>query len=388
MCLTYNSFIIDRSYKMKKLKINGQIFSFLLIVLLLIIYKSIDNLSAVGDFFAMIFGAIKPFVIAFLIAYILNMPRRNIQGLLEKTKVKYITAHSKGISILLVYLLAIIIITISVRTIVPAIYENCLDLYKNAPEYMEKIMVYINSWLDRFNLNIISLENVTAAILKYIKNINVTEFSKYAQGVINLTTGLMNTFISIIASIYMLIDYERIIKVIKYILAVFTSDEKALKTCEYFKKVNDIFSKYIYCKIIEALIVGVLSTVVLSILKVKYPLMLGFFAAFLNLIPYFGSIISSVCIVLITLVTGGIFQAIWTLVALLILEQIDGNYIGPKIMNNILDIRPLWVIVAVTVFGKLFGVIGMLISVPVLVVIKMMAKEFIRNKEKIKLKEK
>ena len=387
MCLAYNSFIIDRSSKMKKRKINGQILSFLLILLLLIIYKSIDNLSAVGDFFALIFGAVKPFVIAFLIAYILNMPRRNIQGLLEKTKVKYFVIHSKGISILLVYLLAIFIITISVRTIVPAIYENCLDLYKNAPQYMEKIMVYINSWLDRFNLNIISLENVTTAILKYIKNIDVTEFSKYAQGVINLTAGLMNTFISIIASIYMLIDYERIIKVIKHILAVFTSNEKAQCICDYFKKVNDIFSKYIYCKIIEAFIVGVLSTVVLFILRVKYPLMLGFFAAFLNLIPYFGSIISSVCIVLITLVTGGIFQSIWTAVALLILEQVDGNFIGPKIMNNILDIRPLWVIVAVTVFGKLFGVIGMLISVPVLVVIKMMAKEFIRNKEQKTLEE-
>ena len=145
--------------------------------------------------------------------------------------------------------------------------------------------------------------------------------------------------------------------------------------------------EYIYCKIIEAFIVGVLSTVVLFILRVKYPLMLGFFAAFLNLIPYFGSIISSVCIVLITLVTGGIFQSIWTAVALLILEQVDGNFIGPKIMNNILDIRPLWVIVAVTVFGKLFGVIGMLISVPVLVVIKMMAKEFIRNKEQKTLEE-
>ncbi len=387
MCFTYNSFIIDWSSEMKKIKLNGQIFTFFLIVLLLIIYKSIDNLSAVGDFFAMIFSAIKPFVIAFLIAYILNMPRRNIQGILEKTKIKYLISHSKAISIMLVYLLAVVIITISVRTIVPAIYENCLDLYKNAPEYMEKIMVYINSWLDRFNLNIISLENVTTAILKYIKNIDVTEFSKYAQGVINLTAGLMNTFISIIASIYMLIDYERIIKVIKHILAVFISDEKALKTCEYFKKINGIFSKYIYCKIIEALIVGVLSTVILSVLGVKYSLMLGFFIGFLNLIPYFGSIISTIFVVLITLVTGGIFQAIWTLVSLLILEQIDGNFIGPKIMNNILDIRPLWVIIAVTVFGKLFGVIGMLISVPVLVVIKMMAKEFITNKEKASLKE-
>ena len=377
---------LSGDYKVKKkIKLNNQILAFILVLLVLIIYKSIDNFSAIIDFFAIVFSAIKPFFVAFLIAYILNMPRRNIEGLLKKTKLKFLYKRSKGISILLVYLLAIFIISISVRTIVPAIYENCLDLYKNAPLYMEKIMTYLNGWLDRFNLNIISFENVTDAVLKYIKNIDFTEFSKYAQGVINLTTGLMNTFISIIASIYMLIDYERIVRVLKYILAVFTSDEKAQKTCEYFKRINDIFSKYIYCKIIEAVIVGAISIVILFILDVKYALMLGFVIAFLSLIPYFGSIISSVFVVLITLVTGGMLQAIWTAVALLILEQVDGNFIGPKIMNNVLDIRPLWIIIAVTVFGKLFGVVGMLISVPVLVVIKMVLKEYIDNKEKSKL---
>ncbi len=375
--------VFDWSLKMKKnIKMNNQILTFILVLLAVIIYKSIDNYSAISDFFAIIFGAIKPFFVAFIIAYILNMPRRNIEGLLKKTKLKFFDKYSKNLSILLVYLLAIFVISISVRTIVPALYENCMDLYKNAPLYLEKIVRYLNGWLDRFNLNIISFENVTAAILKFIKNIDITEFSKYAQGVINLTAGLMNTFISIIASVYMLIDYERIEMVLKRILAVFTSAEKAQKTCDFLKRINDIFSKYIYCKIIEALIVGAISTVLLFVLRVKYPLMLGVFIGFLNLIPYFGSIISSVIAVLITLVTGGIPKAIWTAVALLILQQIDGNFIGPKIMDNVLDIRPLWIIIAVTVSGELFGVIGMLISVPVLVVFKMIAKEYIDNKEK------
>ena len=143
---------------MKKVrKVNGNIITFLLIVLLLIIYKSIDNLSAVGDFFAMLFNAVKPFVTAFLIAYILNMPAKSIEGLLNKTKIKFINKRSKGISILLVYVLALIVITVCVRTIVPAIYDNCLDLYKNAGVYLDKIIVYINNWLGRLEFNIISL---------------------------------------------------------------------------------------------------------------------------------------------------------------------------------------------------------------------------------------
>ena len=369
---------------MKKRKLSGQFLTFILIVLLLIIYKSIDNLSAVGSFFGNIFNAVKPFVTGFLIAYILHLPCRNIRGVLEKSKIKFINKKSRGISILIVYLLALIIITISVRTIVPAIYENCLDLYKNAPLYMDKIISYINGWLGRFDYNIISLDSIKTAILKYIKNIDVTEFSKYAEGVINLTSGLMNTFIAIIASIYMLIDTERIKGSVKYVFAVFTSKESSEKVSDFFKRVNDIFSKYIYCKLIEAVIVGLVSTLILFVFKVKYAVMLGFLIGFLNLIPYFGSIISTIFVVMITLVTGGVLQAIWIAVALLILEQIDGNYIGPKIMNNMLEIRPLWVIFAVTVFGKLFGVIGMLFSVPVFVVLKMIAKEFVIAKSERK----
>lgn len=371
---------------MKKVrKVNGNFLTFLLIVLLLIIYKSIDNLSAVGDFFAMLFNAVRPFVTAFLIAYILNMPAKSIEGLLNKTKVKFLNKWSRGISILLVYILALIVITVCVRTIVPAIYDNCLDLYKNAGVYLDKIIVYINSWLGRLEFNIISLGSLKTAILNYIKSINLTEFSKYAQGVISLTSGLMNTFIALIASIYMLIDSERIKNAIKYALGVLISKEKSEKICDYFKRINDIFSKYIYCKLIEAIIVGVISTLILLLLNVKYAMVLGFFIGFLNLIPYFGSIISTVVVVLITLVTGGVFQAVWTAIALLILEQLDGNFIGPKIMNNMLEIRPLWVIFSVAVFGNLLGVIGMLFSVPVLVVIKMITKEYLENKEKAKI---
>lgn len=371
---------------MKKVrKVNGNFLTFILIVLLLIIYKSIDNLSAVGDFFAMLFNAVKPFVTAFLIAYILNMPAKSIEGLLNKSKVKFLNKWSRGISILLVYIIALIVITVCVRTIVPAIYDNCLDLYKNAGVYLDKIIVYINSWLGRLEFNIISLGSLKTGILNYIKSINLTEFSKYAQGVISLTSGLMNTFIAIIASIYMLIDSERIKNAIKYTLAVLTSNEKSEKICDYFKRINDIFSKYIYCKLIEAIIVGVISTLILLLLNVKYAIALGVFIGFLNLIPYFGSIISSVVVVLITLVTGGVFQAVWTAVALIILEQVDGNFIGPKIMNNMLEIRPLWVIFSVAVFGNLFGVVGMLFSVPVLVVIKMITKEYLENKETAKI---
>ena len=367
--------------KLKKL--NSQVITFIFIVLLLIIYKSLDNFSKITDFFFILFETIKPFITAFVIAYILNMPCKSIEKLLNKSRVKYLKKYSRGISILIVYILAILIITVTVRSIVPAIYENILDLYKNAAVYIEQIVAYINMLLDDFEF-IISLESITTALLNYITKIDVTEFSKYAQGVISFTSGVMNSFISIIASVYMLIDSRRIIRSLKRFIAIFSSEETSDKISDFFKRINDIFSKYIYCKLLEGTIVGIIATIILNIIGVKYALVLGIFIGILNLIPYFGSIISTICVVLITLVTGGIYQALWTLVSLIVLEQVDGNIIGPKILNNVLEIRPLWVIFAVTVFGSLFGVVGMLLSVPVMVVVKMIAKEFLENKEKLK----
>ena len=370
---------------MKKiLRHNNQLGFFILLLILVIVYKSIDNLPSIAGFFAMIFKTVKPFLVGFIIAYILNIPCKRIYRLLKKSKSKFISKKSKGISILLVYSIALLVIVITVRMLVPAIYENCLDLYANAPLYITKIMNYINSWLTRLNLNIISVDEITDGVKNFIKNIDLTQFSKYAQGVLNLTSGLLNTFISIIASVYMIIDSQRIKNSLVKFVSIITSEEKAESMRKYFKKVNDIFSKYIYCRIIDALIVAVLATAVLYILRVKYALMLGFMIGFCNLIPYFGSIISSIFTILITLVTGGVFQAIWVGVSLFIIEQVDGNFIGPRIMNDILEIRPLWVIFAVTVGGKLFGVIGMLISVPVLVVIKMMVSDYLREKERLK----
>lgn len=370
---------------MKKiLKHNNQFVFFILLLILVIVYKSIDNLPSIAAFFSMLFKTIKPFLVGFIMAYILNIPCKRIYRLLKKSKSKFISKKSKGISILLVYSIALLVIVITVRMLVPAIYENCLDLYANAPIYITKIMNYINNWLTRLNLNIISVDEITNGFKNFIKNIDLTQFSKYAQGVLNLTSGLLNTFISIIASVYMIIDSQRIKNSLVKFVSIITSEEKAESMRKYFKKVNDIFSKYIYCRIIDALIVAVLATAVLYILKVKYALMLGFMIGFCNLIPYFGSIISSIFTILITLVTGGVFKAIWVGVSLFIIEQVDGNFIGPRIMNDILEIRPLWVIFAVTVGGKLFGVIGMLISVPVLVVIKMMVSDYLREKERLK----
>lgn len=362
---------------------------FSLLLILILVYKSLDNFSVVGEYVSDFFGILRPFIVGFVIAYIFNLPCKKIQNLLLKCKNKYIQKKSKSLSILIVYLLSLLTIVFVVRALVPAIYKNAIDLYNNIPAYLETLSTYIESWQDKMDIQLFTADskmNIAKAIEDFIKSFNLNEFSKYAQGVINLTSGVINTFIAVIVSVYMLIDKERIKKGLKSVFTVLFSQEKTDRIGSVIANINNVFSKYIYCRVIDGIIVGIISIIILSLLGVKYALVLGTLVGFLNLIPYFGSIISTVITTLITIITGGFFKGLWTLISLTVLQQIDGNLIGPKIMGDVLEIRPLVVIFAVTVGGGLFGVMGMLFSVPVFVVLKMMGEEYLTAKRSDKEK--
>lgn len=369
---------------MKKFdKYRTWVMAFIFVVAVILVYKTFDNFYKIGSVISLIFSALSPFITGFVLAYILNMPCKKINSFCLKSKYDFLKKHSKKISILGVYVLTCLFIYVLMRAIFPALYKNILDLYSNIPAYFDRAINTILEWQKNANISIFEVNEINAknAFNKFLGKIDITEFSKYAQGVIDITSGLVNFFIGIIISVYMLIDKEKIINSAKHVCDVLLGKERNALLFNVLGMVNDIFETYVYSRVIDGLIMAVLSTVVLSILRVRYAMILGVMIGAMDLIPYFGSIISSVLAVIITFFTGGIFRAIWTGVAMIILQQIDGNYIGPKIMGNMLDISPLWIIFAVTMGGGLFGVIGMVLSVPVLIVLRRILSNIIELKE-------
>lgn len=147
------------------------------------------------------------------------------------------------------------------------------------------------------------------------------------------------------------------------------------------KRVNDIFTNYIYSRLTCSVIMAVVCSIVLMLMNVKYALVLGIFIGAMDMIPYFGSIIACIVAIIASCLTGGLWQGVWVAVVLIILQQIDGNLLGPKIMGDSLEIRPLWIIFAVSVGGTLFGFLGMLFSVPVVAIIRAIAADYIDAKE-------
>lgn len=357
--------------------------AFIFAVAVITVYKTYDNLSDITKFIGIIFSAMAPFFGAFILAYILNLPAVKIRNLLLKTKSKYIHQHSHGISILLAYLIALGIVTWFISSLIPMIYKNILDLYNNIPTYLDIIMRYIN------NLEIVQRlfhgqfigDNVRNAIYGIFNSVDITEFRKYAQGVFDITSGLISVFIAVIASIYMLLDKSRISDGLIRVASILWGENKAIAIKNYASNINKIFTSFIYSRLICSIIMAVVCSLVLSLLRVKYAVVLGIFIGAMDMIPYFGSIISSVLASVITVLTGGLFKGLYTAAILLVLQQLDGNLLAPKIMENSLEIRPLWIIFAVSVGGTLFGFMGMLLSVPILAILRSVASDFLEYKQ-------
>ena len=369
-------------------KYYGWIIAFVFCVAVIAVYKTFDNFNNITQYLAKIFDAVKPFFIAFIIAYILNIPAKRMQKWLSKSKKSFIKKHTLGISIITIYVLAIMAVLAILRMLIPALYKNIMDLYNNLPNYITSFQDYIN------NFEIIKKSSLFAngidlysEMNKIVTSIDMSQFGKYAQGVYNMTTGLFDIFVAVIASIYMLIDKERLKKGIFRLMGIFLKEKRANSITEHAKRINDIFTNDLYSRLMCSIIMAVVCSIVLMIMNVKYALILGLFIGAMDMIPYFGSIISFVISLIVTFITGGVWKGVWTGVVLLVLQQIDGNLLGPKIMGDSLEIRPLWIIFAVTVGGALFGFMGMLFSVPVLAIIRAIMSDYFTAREMKKMSE-
>ena len=360
---------------------------FILGAALIAVYKTFDSLDFLVSIFIGVFNAFKPFLLAFVIAYMLNIPTKKLKNTLEKyVKYKYVKKHANGISITVVYLIAIALVMWLIGAIIPAITSDLLEMYDNVPLYAQNIVNYTKtSELAQkvgFAPEALDLEKKFTDLIGELLSPNAMRdgFKTITTGIWSLASGFMNIFIAIIASIYMLIDKDRILESINNLVGKFDSNHKNNTFIKHCSNINKIFTQYIYARLMLCVIIGCASTLLLLLMGEKYALLLGIFIGFMDLIPYFGSIISWVVGLVIMLISGGFSHAIWCSLMVLVLQQIDGNVIAPKLTSDRLEVRPLAVIIAVSVGGSLFGFVGMLISVPVVAILKAILSEILDSK--------
>lgn len=364
-------------------------------IILIVIYKTIDSFGAIFSWVEGLIDLLMPFLLAALFAFILYVPCRNIEKVYKKVKFKFIAKKARVLSVITMYLIVLLFIVILVNIIFPALSESIIELAKSLPNYYNMAKEFLSNqsadslWV---KLNVVKLVdnleeiNISETILKWFEFDNI---SKYIQGIANVAKAIFNIFVTVVVSIYILLERSDIKSFAKNFLSAVCSKESYEKFAKYYKDTNSIFYRFISAQVFDAFIVGIITSVAMTIMDVKYAVLLGFVIGVLNIIPYFGAIIGVGIAIIITIFTGGWLKAIWLALVLIILQQIDANIINPKILGNSLEISRILIIFAVTFFGAYFGVLGMFLAVPIIALIKIFILDFIdeKNKEKIEANE-
>lgn len=361
------------------------LFWFSLAIAVVAVYKTLDNFGDIANSIKNFFGIVSPFLVGILIAYILYVPCKKIEETYRKVKkVKFINKKARQLSIITVYIIVFILIVILINFILPPVIQSVVDLVNNFGQYyniaVEKISTLPENSILKSEIAQKVISEIQDIDLKQI--INTEALTGYVQSIIGMLGGIFDIFVSIIVSIYILNSRKQIINFLRRLLgAIF--EEKAYENInKYFNRTNEIFFKFLASQILDAVVVGILTSIAMSIMGIKYSVLLGFMIGLFNIIPYFGAIIAVIIAGIITFFTGGIGQAISMLVVVTILQQIDANIINPKIVGDSLKISPLLVIFAVTIGGAYFGVLGMFLAVPVMAVLKLLIDDFIEWKNK------
>ena len=359
---------------------------FIFAVAVIILYKTLDNFTQIANWIKGIISVLMPFIVGILIAYILYIPSKKIEGIYSKSKLKLVKKKARTLSVFTVYLIAIILIILAMNFIIPTLVTSFQDLANNLVGYYNNTMEGLKNIPEESILRKVDIEKIANSLsnIKIEEYININTITEYAKGAIGIANGIFDFFVSIIVSVYILLERTRILNFIKKLAGAILKEKTYNSIGKYFKNTNTIFFKFLSSQLIDAIIVGILTSIAMLILGVKYAVLLGFLIGISNLIPYFGAIIGVGISIIVTIFTGGISQAIWMAIIVIILQQIDANIINPKIIGSSLEISPLLVIFAVTVGGAYFGVFGMFLAVPIFTVIKILIEDYIEYKNSIK----
>ena len=373
--------------KKNKGKLTKWLYWFLFAVAVILVYKTLDNISAIGSWIGNLIDVLMPFGVGLLIAYLLYIPCKKIESFYKKSKkIKFIKNRARGLSILTVYLIIILILIIAINFLIPIVASSIIDLVTNIQSYYNSLMTSIDNMPD----DSIFKNDIVIDLIESIRNIDLKQFfnmnklAEYARGAIDVAGRILDFFVAIIVSIYLLLERKQILEFIRKLGRAILNKRAYKNFGKYFDRTNSIFFDFLAGQILDCIIIGIITSIAMLILGVKYAISLGFMIGIFNLIPYFGAIIAVIIAAIITLLTGGLWQTVIMVVILIVLQQIDANIINPKILGNSLKISPLLVIFAVSVGGAYFGVWGMFLSVPIIAVIKLLLTDYIEYKNRFK----
>ena len=358
-----------------------------------------DKLSALIRAVLSIF---TPIISGLVIAYILNPIMRFLENkvsypIWNRIKPKKDHVYSKEkivirvICATITLVLFIALIYGLIITVVPQLVTNIQSVLSRIPVYLLNINDYysnilikypnLESMLTQYSIDMSKL--FYNKILPYFEDLISKTSSSLLGSIITIFKSLLNFIIGIIISLHLLIDKERFVAQSKKVLYAFLKRERANNFINNLRYTDKIFGGFITGKVIDSFIVGILCYITMLILHLPYAVLISFIVGVTNVIPYFGPFIGAIPSAFFILMIDP-KKCLIFLILILILQQIDGNVLGPKILGNSTGLNSFWVIFSITVFSGLFGWAGMFFGVPAFAVVYAAFRTLINKRLEIK----
>lgn len=356
-----------------------------LVAIIAIIFLMIANwgvvLAVIGKFLTIL----MPFILGFFFACFINPLVKRVHSLLNRMKPGKGAKIKKAFSVIISYVVVIGVITVLLIYIIPQIKASIGELgntIQDGYQYMITHQKELNEKIPFIGLGG-GIEYIKEFAYKKIMS-NGSEIIPYVYHVSSsLLTTSYNVLMGLVISIYIILDMKKLKRSARKVVYALSPKKKEQEVWETMKQCSHIFNGFLIGKMIDSLIIGILCLIAMSILKLPYALLLSLIVCITNMIPYFGPIIGAIPGVMIYLFIDIRYAFIFALM-ILILQQFDGLYLGPKILGDKTGIKPLWVIFGITVGGAYFGVMGMFLGVPVVAVIMYLLQLFLDKKLKKK----
>ena len=350
-----------------------------LILFTIIILIALWNYKMIFDAIVFILGIVLPFLVGGAIAFVLNVPMSFFEEKIfynRHLKDKKIANRlARPVSLVLTIAVLIGVVVLVMFVVIPELTKTILSLGKTIQAFVPEAQRFlevlftdnseVRAWLDSLNLDVDQIMN---SAVSFFQNGAGNVLNSTVSAIGSIVSGVTTFVIAFVFACYVLLQKEKLRVQVQKVLYAFLPDKKVESVMEVCSLTSKTFSSFLAGQCVEALILGTMFFVVMSIINMPYALLVGVLIAFTALIPIFGAFIGCFVGAFLILMVDPL-QALIFVIMFLVLQQIEGNFIYPKVVGSSVGLPSIWVLAAVTIGGSLMGVVGMLIFIPIVSVI-------------------
>lgn len=346
----------------------------------------INNIHKIQGTISYIFSLLFPFIVGLSIAFVLNTPMKKIEKYVilisEKKWGKFLKKSIRGISLILTMLFLVGVVILVFLLIIPQLSETLTLLVNGMEPFFNEIKTKLTDLTkgypqlaDQISQIQISWDQIGKESVTWLKDGAGNLLNSTVSVAASLVKGVLNTVLGLVSAAYVLMQKEKLGLQGKKIIYSVLNEKRADTFLQLLRKSNRTFSNFLSGQCVEAVILGSMFFVTMTLFRFNHALTISIIIGISALIPMFGAFIGCVMGMFLIVIIDPM-QSLWFLVLFFVLQQIEGNFIYPKVVGGSVGLPSLWVLVAVTIGGSMFGVVGMLIFIPLFSIIYTSIREF------------